>query len=138
MLTMKPIQTILTLSIILCGLCQKSKAENITPDGDDVYIIVENMPTFPGGDEALRNFVANNIQYPDEARAKHIQGRVFVCFVIGLTGAVQDVKIARSVHPLIDAEAIRVVKSMPKWTPGQHRGKTVKVSYTIPINFSLK
>ncbi len=107
-------------------------------DGDEVYIIVENMPVFPGGDEALRNFVVNNTQYPEEARKQSIQGRVFVCFVVGTNGAVQNVKVARSVHPLLDAEAVRIVKSMPKWTPGQHRGKTVKVSYTIPINFSLK
>ena len=107
-------------------------------DGDDVYIIVEQMPIFPGGDEALRNFVTNNVQYPEEASKKGIFGRVFVSFVIAKDGSVQDVKVARAINPLLDAEAIRVVKSMPKWTPGQHRGKPVKVSYTIPINFSLK
>lgn len=131
----KTLSTLITIT--LCSLNHNAVATT-QPDGDDVYVIVENMPIFPGGEEALRNYVTNNIQYPEEAHKQGIQGRVFVCFIIGTNGAVQNVKVARSVHPLLDAEAVRVVKSMPKWTPGQHRGKTVKVSYTIPINFSLK
>mgnify|MGYP002624049393 FL=1 len=135
---MNAFKTLSTLiAITLCSLNHNAVATT-QPDGDDVYVIVENMPIFPGGEEALRNYVTNNIQYPEEAHKQGIQGRVFVCFIIGTNGAVQNVKVARSVHPLLDAEAVRVVKSMPKWTPGQHRGKTVKVSYTIPINFSLK
>lgn len=130
------IYAVLLLSI-MSFTAISSHAETNT-DGDDVYIIVEQMPIFPGGDEALRNFVTNNIQYPEEASKKEISGRVFVSFVIGKDGSVQNVKVARSVDPQLDAEAIRVVKSMPKWNPGQHRGKPVKVSYTIPINFSLK
>lgn len=111
---------------------------SVTRDGDEVYIIVEQMPIFPGGDEALRNYVTNNVQYPEEASKKKLQGRVFVSFVVDTNGSTSDVKIARSVHPLLDEEAMRVVKSMPKWSPGKHKGKVVKVSYTIPINFSLK
>ncbi len=133
--TFKTLSAIFTIT--LCCISHSVEATTIA-GGDDVYVIVENMPIFPGGEEALRNYVTNNIQYPDDARKQNIQGRVFVCFIIGTTGTVQNVKVARSVHPSLDAEAIRVVKSMPKWTPGQHRGKTVKVSYTIPINFSLK
>lgn len=119
----------------------KSMAINTSPvaDGDDeVYIIVEEMPVFPGGDEALRNFVTNNVNYPEEASKQKLHGRVYVCFVIDKDGSVVNVRVARSLNPLLDAEAIRVVKAMPKWTPGKHKGQHVKVSYTLPINFSLK
>lgn len=136
---MKALKYVITLFMLFAEIVVTAKTHtNMSADGDDVYIIVEQMPIFPGGDEALRNFVTNNVQYPEEAHKNGISGRVFICFVVGKDGSVQDVKVARSINPLLDAEAIRVVKSMPKWTPGQHRGKPVKVSYTIPINFSLK
>lgn len=131
---------ITTVLAFLLVFSIKSMANIASPssDDDEVYIIVEEMPVFPGGDEALRSFVTNNINYPDEARKQKLHGRVFVCFVIGKDGAVCNVRVARSLNSLLDAEAIRVVKAMPKWTPGKHKGQPVKVSYTLPINFSLK
>lgn len=102
-----------------------------------VFYIVEVMPNFPGGDVELRKFIAKNVIYPTEAVEKGIQGRVYVNFVVDDTGKVIHVGIARGVHELIDEEAIRVVSSMPDWTPGMQRGKYVNVEYTVPINFVL-
>lgn len=103
-----------------------------------VFFIVEQMPVFPGGEEALRKYIAQSVKYPAIAQENGIQGRVFVAFVVNTKGEVTDVKIARGVDPNLDKEAIRVVSNMPKWTPGKQRGKAVKVSYTVPINFVLQ
>lgn len=103
-----------------------------------VFFIVEEMPVFPGGDLELRKFIAQSVKYPVIAQENGIQGRVYVQFVVGTDGAVTQVKVARGVDPNLDKEAIRVVQSMPKWKPGKQRGKAVKVSYTVPINFVLQ
>lgn len=103
-----------------------------------VFFIVEDMPEFPGGEEALRKFIATSVKYPVIAQENGIQGRVYVSFVVNTKGKVTDVKIARGVDPNLDKEAIRVVNSMPAWKPGRQRGKAVKVSYTVPINFVLQ
>lgn len=103
-----------------------------------VFFIVEEMPKFPGGEEALRRYIAQSVKYPAIAQENGIQGRVFVSFVVNTKGEVTDVKIARGVDPNLDKEAIRVVNAMPQWAPGKQRGKAVKVSYTVPINFVLQ
>ena len=105
-------------------------------DGE-VYQIVENMPMFPGGDQKMWEFISNNIQYPQEALEKRIQGSVFVGFIVEPDGSLSDVKILRSLGSSCDEEAVRVVKSMPKWEPGKQRGQAVRVSYQIPITFKL-
>ena len=104
---------------------------------EEVFYIVENMPEFPGGDVALRTYIAQNVKYPEIAKENGLSGKVFVQFVINQKGEVQDVKIARGVDPALDKEAFRVVQNLPKWKPGSQRGKPVKVSYTVPINFQL-
>lgn len=103
---------------------------------DDVYFVVEEMPEFPGGDEALRTYISNSVKYPDSAKKNGIQGKVYVTFVVDIDGTVTSTKIARGVDPSLDKEALRVVKSLPKWKPGKEKGKAVKVSYTVPINFA--
>ena len=105
---------------------------------EEVFFIVEEMPEFPGGELALRKYVAENIRYPNAARENDIQGKVYVRFVVNKNGSVGDVTILRGVDPLLDKEAIRVIKSLPKWKPGMQRGKAVKVYYTMPINFQLQ
>ena len=105
---------------------------------DDVFMIVENMPEFPGGDLALRKFIAQSVKYPVIAQEKGIQGKVFVTFVVEKDGSVGDVKIARGVDPSLDQEALRVVGLLSGWTPGKQKGEAVRVSYTIPINFALQ
>ncbi|MCQ2203131.1 MAG: energy transducer TonB [Bacteroidales bacterium] len=105
---------------------------------EEVFLIVEQMPVFPGGDDALRKYLAQSVKYPVIAQENGIQGRVFVSFVVNQKGEVTNVKVARPFDPNLDKEAVRVVQSMPKWTPGMQRGKAVKVSYTVPINFVLQ
>lgn len=105
--------------------------------GDEVFMIVEEMPEFPGGEEALVKFIAESTKYPEEAKNKGIQGKVFVQFVVNKEGNVEDVKLAKSIDPLLDEAAMNIVKSMPQWKPGRQRGKNVNVSFTIPINFQL-
>lgn len=108
------------------------------PKSNQVFFIVDNMPKFPGGGKALRKFIARNIKYPIEAQKKGIQGKVFVTFVIDSYGNPTKINVARKVHPLLDIEAKRIVKAMPKWEPGSHNDHPVPVSYTVPINFELR
>ena len=108
-----------------------------TSKEDTVYQIVEEMPKFPGGEEAMFKFISENVKYPQEAKDKNISGRVFVNFVVEKDGSVDEVKVLRSIGGGCDEEAVRVVKSMPKWTPGKQKGKPVRVSYIIPFVFKL-
>ena len=107
-------------------------------DNDQVFMIVEEMPEFPGGELELRRYIAEHVIYPQDAKAKNQQGKAFVQFVIDKNGDVKDAKIARSTGcESIDNEAVRVVKSLPQFKPGRQRGQTVNVSFTVPINFQL-
>jgi len=103
----------------------------------EVFFIVENMPEFPGGDLELRKYIAQNVQYPEIAKENGIQGRVFIQFVVNQKGEIEQVKVVRGVDPALDKEAIRVISALPKWKPGSQRGKPVRVSFTVPINFQL-
>ncbi|KOH45052.1 energy transducer TonB [Sunxiuqinia dokdonensis] len=107
-------------------------------DEGQVFFIVEDMPEFPGGELALRKFIANSIKYPVIAQENGIQGKVYVNFVVDTDGSITNARIARGVDNSLDKEALRVVNTLPKWKPGQQRGKPVKVSYTVPINFVLQ
>ncbi|MCB6974397.1 MULTISPECIES: energy transducer TonB [Butyricimonas] len=101
----------------------------------DIFVTVEDMPEFPGN---INEYLGKNVKYPVEAQKQKIQGRVIVQFVIEKDGTISEVKALRPVHPLLDAEAMRVVKAMPKWKPGTQRGEPVRVSYSMPINFRLQ
>ncbi len=103
-----------------------------------VFFIVEDMPEFPGGEAALRQFLATAVKYPVIAQENGIQGRVYVTFVVNTDGSITDARIARGVDASLDKEALRVVNTLPKWKPGKQRGKPVRVSYTVPINFVLQ
>jgi len=100
-------------------------------------VIVETMPEYPGGDEARIKFLAENLVYPQEAKEKKIEGRVFIGFVVEIDGSLTNFSVVRSIHPLLDKEALRVVKLMPKWIPGEQRGKPVRVQFQIPVTFTL-
>ena len=104
----------------------------------EIFQIVEEMPSYPGGEGKLMEYVAKNIKYPQIARETGIQGRVFVGFVVEPDGSVSNVKVLRGIGGGCDEEAMRVVKSMPKWKPGKQRGKAVRVSYMLPVNFKLQ
>ena len=103
-----------------------------------VFDVVEEMPSFPGGQGALIQYLADNIKYPVVAQENGVQGRVIVSFVVERDGSISDVKVARSVDPSLDREAQRVVKSMPRWSPGKQNGSTVRVKYTVPVVFRLQ
>ena len=103
-----------------------------------VFDVVEEMPHFPGGPAALQAFLSSNTKYPVVAQENGVQGRVTVSFVVERDGSITDVRVVRSVDPSLDREASRVVKSMPRWSPGKQNGSTVRVKYTVPVVFRLK
>jgi protein TonB len=104
---------------------------------DEFFMVVENMPEFPGGDLGLMKYIRKHVKYPPIAKEYNITGKVYVSFIVDKTGSVTNVKIVRGVDKNLDAEALRVVKSLPKYKPGKQRGKAVRVMFTIPINFTL-
>ena len=103
-----------------------------------IFTVVEQMPMFPGGDTALMGYLRDNIHYPTVAAENGVQGRVVVGFVVERDGSITDVNILRSVDPSLDREAMRVVKSMPRWTPGKQNGSAVRVKYQVPVTFRLQ
>lgn len=105
---------------------------------EEIFTVVENPPSFPGGQKKLFEYLSKNVKFPPAAKANGIQGRVFVNFTVWKDGSIRDIKILRGVHDLLDKEAVRVVKSFPNWQPGKQRGKAVPVSFNLPINFQLK
>jgi TonB family protein len=119
---------------------QKVEAKSQSPqDGDqnELFTVVENMPKFPGGEEARAKFFAENIKYPEAARKAGVQGTCYVTFVIEADGSTSNVKVLRGIGGGCDEEAVRVIQSMPKWEPGTQRGKAVRVQFNMPVKFSL-
>ena len=121
---------------------QKEFKATFTPDEQkevlqDVFDVVEVMPQFPGGAPKLFEYLSQNIRYPKEAMESNTQGRVIVTFVVCKDGSICDAKVVKSVSPALDAEGLRVISSMPNWTPGTQSGKPVNVKYTVPISFRL-
>ena len=108
------------------------------PEEQTIFEVVENMPDFPGGQAALMQYLAKNIKYPTIAQENGTQGRVIVQFVVNRDGSIVDAKVLRGVDPYLDKEAIRVISSMPKWTPGVQNGKKVRVKFTVPVSFRLQ
>jgi periplasmic protein TonB len=100
-------------------------------------LLVDQMPLFPGGEEALLKYIKNNINYPLSARNNNIQGTIYVSFVVGRTGEVEDVKILKGIGKECDEAAMKVVRSLPKFEPGKQNGKAVRVQYNIPIKFTI-
>lgn len=112
--------------------------QKVNTGDDDIFDVVEEMPVFPGGQTGLMEFIAKNLRYPVKAQKEGIQGRVIARFIVEKDGSVSNLAVARrSVSSELDAEAIRVLSTMPKWTPGKQRGKEVRVKYTVPIAFKL-
>ena len=108
------------------------------PEPDKVFDVVEQMPSFPGGNSALMQYLSKNIKYPVVAEENGIQGRVICTFVVERDGRVTDVRVVKSVDPSLDKEAVRVVSSMPAWIPGKQNGSAVRVKYTLPVTFRLQ
>lgn len=141
-----PVRSVLDLPLILTDKGLYAAWERGYSDDEDstkapvdsARWIVEEMPIFPGGEMALRKFVAYAVRYPVVAQENGIQGKVYVSFIIDKEGYVRDIKVAKSVAPSLDKEAMRVIRTMPKWTPGRSKGKPVDVLYTVPISFMLQ
>lgn len=108
------------------------------PRVEQIFTVVEQMPEFPGGMEKMMGFVSKNVRYPQQARDANVSGKVYVQFVVRKDGSITDIKTVRGIGSGCDEEAMRVVKSMPNWTPGTQRGKPVDVRMILPVNFSLR
>lgn len=134
----------LTLALSLFASAQKpqktapaAQQKSVQTEESKIFTVVEEAPEFPGGMEALYQFLAANIKYPGHSD-QCVTGKVIVSFVIEKDGSVSDAKVVRKLAPNFDDEALRVVKLMPKWKPGRQDGKPVRVQFNLPINFSLK
>lgn len=112
--------------------------EDEAESGNEIFMTVETMPEFPGGQTAMMEFIASNMKYPVTAQENGIQGRVTLSFVVDVDGSITDIEVVRGIDPALDKEAIRIIKSMPKWKPGMQRGKPVRVKYTVPVTFRLE
>ena len=126
-----------TLPPDITDLEKESKQQIVEPEIMP-FAIVEEQPLFPGGEEALLAWITKNTHYPDEALEAGVSGKVYIGFVISTKGKVTDVKLLRGVSAVLDNEALRVVKAMPDWTPGRQSGKPVRVSFQVPVNFTLR
>ncbi len=110
--------------------------ENVEPE-QEVFVVVENPPQFPGGEKARMQYMVENITYPELARKKGIEGTVFVTFVVERDGSINEVRVLRGIGGGCDEEAKRIIENMPNWTPGTQRGKPVRVQFNMPIRFTL-
>lgn len=113
-----------------------NKESAVRPDSE-IFTVVEQDPQFPGGSDALYQFLGQNAHYPEKAKAEGIQGTVYLTFIIEKDGSISNIRVLRSPSDMLSDEARRLVKSMPKWKPGKQRGKNVRVQYNLPINFQL-
>lgn len=139
-------KVILVLGILLV-YCLNTNAQDVNTtekripvgekDKNDACFLVDEMPQFPGGEEAMMKFLVENVKYPDSVKECPSSGTVIVTFIVETDGSLSNIKILRSVEESLDNEAIRVVKSMPKWEPGKQNGEKVRVNYNLPLRFSL-
>ena len=120
----------------------KPQQKNITQEKvqniDEPFAVVEQMPQYAGGQAALMEYMKNSLKYPKDAAAQKVEGRILVSFIVEKDGSLSDVKATKAIFPSLDAEAVRVVKEMPRWTPGRQRGVVVRVKYVLPITFRLQ
>ena len=128
----------MSMMAIVCLMTASAQKTVVSQSKQNVYDAVEQMPEFPGGMLAMIEYLQNNLKYPKDAIKQQVGGRVMVMFVVETDGSLSNVRVARKVFHSLDTEAVRVVKSMPKWKPGKEKGRLVRVNYTLPVVFSLK
>ena len=128
---------LLSLMAVLSIMTANAQKTVVSQSNQNVFDQVEEMPEFPGGMPALIEFLQTNIKYPEDAIKQDVGGRVMVMFVVETDGSITNVRVARKVFPSLDEEAVRVVKTMPKWKPGKEKGRTVRVNFTLPVVFSI-
>ena len=129
---------LMSMMAVFCLSTVSAQKTVVSQKNQKVYEVVDQMPEFPGGMPAMIEFLQNNVKYPADAEKQKVEGRVLVSFVVETDGSVSDVQVMKKAFPSLDAEALRVAKAMPNWTPGKHQGKLVRVHYTLPISFHLK
>ncbi|WP_455625421.1 energy transducer TonB [Parabacteroides sp.] len=138
----KAIMNTMIILFALMGCIVQAQAQQsdkqVQGNDEKVYTVVDVMPEFPGGPEALMKFIAQGIRYPKRSMEQGEQGRVICSFIVAKDGTIHTPKVVKSVSPELDKEAIRVLKTMPRWTPGKAGGKAVAVEYTVPVIYSLK
>ena len=120
-----------------CLMTAHAQKTVVSQTNQKVFDTVEQMPEYPGGMQAMIAFLQTNMKYPEDAAKQKVEGRVMVQFVVETDGSISDVHVAKQVFPSLDAEAIRVVQAMPKWTPGKEKGNVVRVKYNLPIVFRM-
>jgi protein TonB len=130
------------LSLLLALMATSTNAQQTDSTSsalevEEELIFVEEMPEFPGGEQKLYEHISKNVLYPPLAIENNIQGNVIISFIVEKDGSIRHAEVLKSVHPLLDKEALRVVGSMPKWKPGKQKGKAVRVRYNLPIRFNL-
>ena len=131
---------ILIIIFSICAIALQAQTTDSTQtesDGISVFNLVEKQPEFPGGEQALLDYIGSNVHYPKKARKKNIQGTVYISFIVEKDGKVSTVRVLRGIGGGCDEEAVRVVSSMPAWKPGYQRGKPVRVQFNLPIRFIL-
>jgi TonB family protein len=135
-----PVTVLLLVFISSCKISSKSSAAKIevaSVPPSEVFVVVEEMPQFPGGEKALFDFIYANLQYPENAKKNKTQGRVILRFCVNYLGGTEQVSLLKGVDPELDKEAIRIIKLLPKWQPGKQGGFPVNVWYSLPVTFQL-
>ena len=110
----------------------------VSQKNEKVFDVVEQMPEYPGGMQALFEFLKENIKYPEDAQKQKVEGRVLAKFIVETDGSISNIEVVKHAFPSLDAEAVRVIQAMPKWAPGKQKGQAVRVKFVVPINFNLK
>ena len=123
---------------LFCLTTVSAQKTVVSQKNEDVFDIVEQMPEYPGGMQALFEFLKENIKYPEDAQKQKVEGRVLAKFVVETDGSISNIEVVKHAFPSLDAEAVRVIQAMPKWIPGRQKGQAVRVKFVMPINFSLK
>ena len=129
---------LMSLMAVFCLSTVSAQKTVVSKKNQKVFDVVEQMPEFPGGMEALFKYMAENMKYPEDAKKQQVEGRVLVQFIVETDGSVSNTEVLMRVFPSLDAEAVRVISGMPKWIPGKQNGKAVRVKYTIPVSFRFK
>ena len=129
---------LMSLMAVFCLTTVNAQKTIVSQKNQEVFDVVEQMPEYPGGIQALFEYLQQNVKYPEDAVKQKIEGRVIATFVVETDGSISNVEVVKPAFPSLDAEAVRVLSAMPKWTPGMQSGKVVRVKYTVPINFNMK
>lgn len=123
---------------IFCLTTVSAQKTVVSQKNDKVFDVVEQMPEYPGGMQALFEFLKQNIKYPEDAQKQKVEGRVLAKFVVETDGSISNIEVVKHAFPSLDAEAERVIQSMPKWMPGKQKGQPVRVKFVLPVSFNLK